>query len=221
MFTTSSDSSNRTPVTVSPAAVTSVTYTSPASASPEVTLANTSLTDCSSLTGSMSTPVFFSISAVALPQGTSAAQTTTFVPPLARSWKPEILAGLPGGVAISSVLEAKSCGSVARSPSLSMFLVSAEAKTSAGAPSSIWATRSEEPPKLVVTFTPGWSFSNSSASSVNVSVSEAAAKTVSSCFSAPSLELPHPARASRAVTATTAETLGFVIMGAPLRRWST
>ena len=53
------------------------------------------------------------------------------------------------------------------------------------------------------------------------SVSDAAAKTVSSCFSDPSLELPHPASASRAVTATTAEILVFVIMGAPLRRWLT
>ena len=65
---------------------------------------------------------------------------------------------------------------VSESPvALSMFLVSAEAKTSAGAPCWICATRSEEPAKLKVTVTPGCAFSNSAPISVNVFFSEAAA----------------------------------------------
>ena len=59
-----------------------------------------------------------------------------------------------------------------------MFLVSAEAKTSAGAPWVIWVTRSEEPAKLNVTVVPGFVASNCSASSVKVAFSDAAAKTV-------------------------------------------
>ena len=59
-----------------------------------------------------------------------------------------------------------------------MLAVSAEAKTSAGAPCWICATRSEEPPKLNLTFTPSWSASNCLPSSVKVDVSDAAAYTV-------------------------------------------
>ena len=65
-----------------------------------------------------------------------------------------ILAGLPGGTAISRVLVAKFTGAPSTRPSpvaLSMFLVSAEANTSAGAPCWIWVTRSEEPAKLKLT----------------------------------------------------------------------
>src|SRR5690625_5400820 len=60
-------------------------------------------------------------------------------------------AGLPAGTVIIRVLEVKSIGSAALSSlstSLSMFAVSAEANTSAGAPSWIWVTRPEEPVKL-------------------------------------------------------------------------
>ena len=59
-----------------------------------------------------------------------------------------------------------------------MFLVSAEANTSAGAPCWIWVTRSEEPAKLNVTVVPGWAASNCCPSSVKVDFSEAAANTV-------------------------------------------
>ena len=58
-------------------------------------------------------------------------------------------AGLPGGTAISSVFEAKVTGSDpirSSAVSLSMLASSAVAKTSAGAPSWICATRSDEPP---------------------------------------------------------------------------
>ena len=59
-----------------------------------------------------------------------------------------------------------------------MFLVSAEAKTSAGAPWLIWVARSEDPAKLSVTVVPGCAASNSSASAVKGALRDAAAKTV-------------------------------------------
>jgi hypothetical protein len=91
--------------------------------------------------------------------------------------------GLPGGVTMVSVLVAKLTGAVAVSPAstaLVMFLVSAEANTSACAPWVSWATRSDEPAKLNSTLVPGCSASNFSPSSVNVFFNEAAAKTVMS-----------------------------------------
>src|SRR6478609_8817205 len=84
--------------------------------------------------------------------------------------------------AVSSVLEAKLIGvaAVSEAPvALSMFLVSAEAKTSAGAPCWSWDTRSEEPAKLNVTVLPGWEASNFVPISVKVFLSDAAENTVS------------------------------------------
>ena len=86
--------------------------------------------------------------------------------------------GLSGATAICRVLVAKSWGSWPSSPSavsFSMLATSAEAKTSAGAPSWICATRSDEPPKLSSTSTPSCSASNSSAICSKVLVSDAAA----------------------------------------------
>ena len=106
---------------------------------------------------------------------------TTLTPGLARSAKEAIEAGLDGGTAISRTLVAKSTGvppTSFASASLAMFFVSAEAKTSAGAPWVIWVTRSEDPAKLRVTLVPGCLASKSVASSVNVDFSEAAANTV-------------------------------------------
>ena len=60
-----------------------------------------------------------------------------------------------------------------------MFLVSAEAKTSAGAPWVIGVTGSEDPAKLSVTLVPGFLASKSAASWVNVAFRDAAANTVS------------------------------------------
>ena len=74
---------------------------------------------------------------------------------------------------------AKSSGSFA-SPActtVSMLLGLAEANTSAGAPLPICSARPELGPKLNSTLVPGWSFSNCLPSSVNDSVSDAAAKT--------------------------------------------
>ena len=69
--------------------------------------------------------------------------------------------------------------------SFSMLASSADAKTSAGAPPWIWATRSEEPAKLNSTVTPSCSSSNWLPSSSNVDVSDAAAYTVSVVSSPP------------------------------------
>src|SRR6476469_4414618 len=58
-----------------------------------------------------------------------------------------------------------------------MLRVSAEAKTSAGAPWVNWVTRSEEPAKENSTDVPGLSVLNCSPMAVNVDFSEAAANT--------------------------------------------
>src|SRR5689334_22979211 len=129
----------------------------------------------------MSTLPAASTLAAAAPHGTAGAHSTTVTPGLARSARPVIPAGLPGGTAISSVLDAKLTGAVAVSESpvaLAMFFVSAEAKTSAGAPCWSWATRSDDPAKLKVTFVPGCAFSKSSPIWVKVFLREAAANTV-------------------------------------------
>ena len=67
--------------------------------------------------------------------------------------------GCPAGPRSPGCWTAKSTGSPSTASSetaLSMLAVSAEANTSAGAPCWICATRSEDPPKLKVTFTPSW-----------------------------------------------------------------
>src|SRR3954452_8115620 len=195
MFTAAEDSGKVTPLTLSPAALTSVTYTTPASASPDSTLVSTSVTACSSLTGLIVTPDVSSTFCVAEPQGTSGAQMTTLVPGFARSWNEVTLAGLSGGTAISSVLEAKFAGSPSMAladAALSMLAVSAEANTSAGAPCWICATRSEDPPKLSFTVTPLCSLSKALPMSVNVPVSDAAAKTVSVVCRGSATELSDP-----------------------------
>ena len=90
--------------------------------------------------------------------------------------------GLPGATAMVSVFDAKFTGSPASRPAcaaLSMFLVSAEANTSAGAPCVNCVTRSEDPAKENSTDAPGLSVLNCSPISVNVFLSDAAANTIS------------------------------------------
>ncbi|MCY1232958.1 hypothetical protein D9M72_454760 [compost metagenome] len=196
MLTALPASANGIPFALVPAALTSVTYTRPASASPDVTLPRTSVTDDSSLTGAIVTPAAFSTASAAAPHGTWPAQTTTLTPGLARSAKEAIDAGLDGGTAICRTLVAKFVAAPSRSPasaSLAMFVVSAEANTSAGAPWLICVARSEEPAKLSVTLVPGFFFSNSSASVVKVALSEAAAKTVMVPESCPAVSEDAPA----------------------------
>jgi hypothetical protein len=59
-----------------------------------------------------------------------------------------------------------------------MFFVDAEAKTSAGAPLVIWASRPELGPKLNFTVSPLWAAWNCFPIWVKASVSDAAANTV-------------------------------------------
>src|SRR6476661_8687141 len=146
-----------------------------------MTLPRTSVTDDSSLTGVRVVPVACSTLSVAAPQGTWGAQTTTFTPGLARSEKELIDAGLDGGTAISRTFVAKLLAVPSMSfasESLVIFFVSAEAKTSAGAPWLICVTRSEDPAKFSVILVPGFFASKSLASLVKVALREAAAKTV-------------------------------------------
>src|SRR5664280_773588 len=100
-----------------------------------------------------------------------------------------------------------------------MFLVLAEANTSAGAPAMIWVTRPELGPKLNTTLEPGWAASNCWPSLVNASCKEAAANTLTVPDSAGELDTgaedaagllaePHPAsRRPEAATTATVRTL--------------
>ena len=102
-----------------------------------------------------------------------------------------ILAGFPLGTISVRTLEAKGFGvsTSFASVALVMFFWSAEAKTSAGAPSFIWSTRVDEPWKLKVTLMFGsLSLRTVSAISGNALFSEAAAKTLSSTGAAASVE---------------------------------
>src|SRR5215472_6485892 len=126
-----------TPVALVSLALTSVTYTMPASTSPRVTLVTTPPTLVSSLTGLTVTPAFVNISWATWPHGTSGAQTTTLMAGLARSLTDVIFFGLPVSTKISPVLLAKIFGvptALPASVTVVMFAGAAEAKTSAGAP---------------------------------------------------------------------------------------
>src|SRR5215472_4236830 len=126
-----------TPVALLSLALTSVTYTMPASTSPRVTLVTTPPTLVSSLTGLTVTPAFLKIAVATAPHGTSGAQTATLIAGLARSLTDVIFLGLPFSTMISPVLRVKICGVPTASPaSVTVFMFSgaAEANTSAGAP---------------------------------------------------------------------------------------
>ncbi|SIJ06883.1 Uncharacterised protein [Mycobacteroides abscessus subsp. abscessus] len=175
----------------------------PASAWPELTLPRTSVTEFSSLAGSRVTPFCCAHFSFAAPHGTWGAQTTRSVP--ARSGESAIRFGLPGATARARVFEAKISGvPVSRSSPARVSIVfsSAVAMTSAGAPSLIWATRSEDPAKENVTSVFGAVLSYSVAISSKTSVREAAAKTVnvvgSSARSSPEAPVEQAERVSRA-----------------------
>src|SRR5215469_760680 len=126
-----------TPVALPSLALTSVTYTMPASTSPRVTLVTTPPTLVSSLTGLTVTPAFLNMAVATAPHGTAGAQTATLIAGLARSLTDVIFLGLPFSTMISPVLEAKVCGVPTASPAsvtVFMFAGAAEANTSAGAP---------------------------------------------------------------------------------------
>ena len=67
---------------------------------------------------------------------------------------------------------------------LSMFDTSAEAKMSAGAPCTIWACKAEDASKLNVTFASGCAVVNAAPRSLKAAVSDDAANTVMSPFTA-------------------------------------
>src|SRR4051794_13763846 len=151
----------------------------PASASPSVTLANTLLTSTSVLAGSA---VMWSCSrsaAATLPHGAVSTQTTYFTPLESRSANRVRFAGLSLGGASTITLVAKVFGVVDKAVfALSIVVVSAVARTSAGAPpAACWAKVAEES-NASLTFTPECSFSNWVARSVNVPVRDDAASTV-------------------------------------------
>src|SRR6516164_7456906 len=137
-----------TPVDLLSLALTSVTYTMPASASPRVTLVTTPPTLVSSLTGLTVTPAFLKMAVATCPHGTSGAQTTVLIAELARLLTDVMCLGLPFSTMISPELVAKSCGMPDASPAsvtVFMFDGAAEANTSAGAPWLIEVASEELP----------------------------------------------------------------------------
>src|SRR5215213_4224604 len=199
-----------TPSTLFPPAVTSVTYTIPASASPRDTLVTTALTLSSCDTGCTLTPAWSRTCLAYLPAGTSAAARTTLRSRLARSARPLTPSGLPFSTTIWSRLLAKLWGVPARPSTLSMLSRSAEANTSAGAPCWIWVARAWLPAKLKMTLSPPLAAAYCRPSSVKAPVRDAAANTLSSDGAVgaepPSGSSPPPPQAasSRAAAASTA-----------------
>src|SRR6478752_727005 len=151
----------------------------PASTSPSETLVRTALTSASWLTGVTVILALANTFVAMPPQGTCAWQTATFTPGFARSFTEAMLAGLAAGTAISPTFLANGVEEAAP-PALmtaSMFVWLADAKTSAGWPCVMPVARAEDAPKFGVMVTPGCAASNCFFRVVNVSCSDAAAKT--------------------------------------------
>ena len=112
---------------------------------------------------------------------------------------------------------AKITGSVPFSPgsvSLSMLAVSAEAKTSAGAPSTICCTSADEASKLKVALASGLASVKASPTAVNDSVSEAAANTVMSPSTAAAVVAVVVVAAAVVAAAVVAEDAVVVVVAA-------
>ncbi len=126
------------------------------------------------------TPALDRTLAATAPQGTWAWHSATFTPGFARSATEAMFAGLFGGVTISIVFFANVVGLVAdpASTTVAMFVGLAEANTSAGAAWVSWVASVELAPKLNFTVVPGCAASNCFPISVNDSVNDAAANTV-------------------------------------------
>src|SRR5262245_19429136 len=208
-----------TPSTLSPPAVTSVTYTIPASASPSDTLVTTALTLSSWDTGLTVTSALASASAAYLPAGTSGAARTTFRSGLARSSRPLTCLGLPCSTTIWSWLPAKFRGAPTRSLTLAMLVVSAEANTSAGAPCWIWVARAWLPAKLKLTLVPPLADVYCWPSWVKAAVREAAANTLISAGEpepVPESSPPHAVSSSAAAASAAARRVRDRSMRPPL-----
>src|SRR5499427_1453396 len=99
-----------TPLTLVPAAFTSVTYTMPASTLPVSTWVSTDFTSGCSVSGLTVIPAFVNTSAATTPHGTCGWHSATLTDDFARSFTDVTFAGLSGGVATSMVFLAKFCG---------------------------------------------------------------------------------------------------------------
>src|SRR5256884_9869392 len=150
----------------------------PASASPLVTLVTTPLTLVSSDFGCAFTPALASASTPSFPHGTSGAHSTKLI--LEKSARLFTFLGFPLATMMASLLWANTLGPVALPASVTFFMLawSAEANTSAGAPLLAWVASADEASKLKVTLLPGCLPSKAVPSSLNDSLSEAAARTV-------------------------------------------
>src|SRR5262252_604737 len=99
-----------TPLTLDPAAITSVTYTTPASTLPSSTWVSTDFTSGCSVTGLTVIPAFLNTSAATTPHGTFGWHNAVLTDDFARSLTDVTFAGLLGGTATSMTFLAKSCG---------------------------------------------------------------------------------------------------------------
>src|SRR5690348_2203806 len=169
-----------TPLTLLPAAITSVTYTMPASTLLVSTWVSTDFTSGCKVTGFTVMPAFLNTSAATSPHGTCDWHSATLTDFFARSFTDVTFAGLLGGTATSMMFLAKFCGLDASPAETTSCMVpgDAEAKTSAGAPLVIWASRPELGPKLNFTVSPFCAAWNCFPIWVKASVSDAAANTV-------------------------------------------
>ena len=137
-----------TPAVLLPFALTSVTYTMPASASPRLTFVTTPPTFCSWLTGLTVTPAFLKMLVARAPHGTSGAQVTTLSAALARLGDRRDVARITRLDHDFPLIAGEVCGAVAArlsSVTVVMFFGLAEAKTSAGAPWVICVASEELP----------------------------------------------------------------------------
>src|SRR6266550_3162017 len=182
----------------------------PASASPSATLLRTARTSISWLTGVAATPALLSASTAYLPAGTVGAASTRTTSGRARSASPATFFGFPGATAIWSRLLANSWGAPSDMPAFVTFAMlssSADAKTSAGAPLTIWVASVDDDPKLNVKWADGSVFRKSPPSWLNASVSDEPAKTVTSArgwaaFGPADEHAPTTTRAAVAAVAT-------------------
>src|SRR6266705_5621113 len=99
-----------TPLTLLPAAITSVTYTMPASTLSVSTWVSTDFTSGCRVTGVTVIPAFLNTSAATTPHGTCGWHNATFTDDFARLLTDLTCPGLAGGTAISMMFFAKFCG---------------------------------------------------------------------------------------------------------------
>src|SRR6266576_2214597 len=99
-----------TPMTLEPAARTSVTYTMPASTLPSSTWESTDFSSGCRVTGFTVIPAFLKTCAATTPHGTCGWHSATLTDDFARSLTDVTFAGLLGGTATSMTFSAKFCG---------------------------------------------------------------------------------------------------------------